>query len=400
MRSVNSIIYRYLTNADFFNINKPRLSEASGGGQSYIDFPVNDISVAKWRDFFKGAAGVKETQAAKGPAWNFPVFSVGVSGTNEQDLKIYQRRTSTVSVAAQKIHSQQSNRVKAWHPTFGFPAPTDPIDRHQLPTGLVVYLVRTAENDIWAGWFVRNSTSFPGSTDANVLKYLADMYSANRGEGDAGILFCTNNQITLDANNPNVTFIAGGSLTGTVKASSNKPKFSKKSITKKKVAKKKTTKNVFKQPVRTEEQINESLFSEDSDYANSEDQAVIERVSIIKKRNQRAVHDLKELYEFKCQVSDTKYLFKKKNGVFYTEAHHLIPLGEGGSDSPLNMVVLSPLIHRMFHYADVGNLDLSKIKPNPDGSASLVVAINGKGYTITYKKSHYERIKKYEESNS
>lgn len=393
MRSINSIIYRYLTNADFFNINKPRLTEGGGGGQSYIDFPISDVSVLQWRDFFRGVPGSVETTASNRPVWNFPICSVGVSSTSEQKLKIYQRRAASVSVTAQKIYSHRSNRVAAWHPTYGFPFPSNPADRHQLPTGLAVYLVRANEDDIWAGWFLRGNKKHPGGTDPKVLHYLDEMFSATRNEGDAGILYCLGNRIRLNTSNPIITFVPGGSLSSAETASTIKPAVSKKKTSKKKVTKKKVAaKKAYKQSTRTEEQITISLFSEDSDYENCGDEAVIKIVTIVRKRNQKAVNDLKDLYEHKCQVTGTKYLFKKKNGVNYTEAHHLIPLGEGGADNPLNMVVLSPFIHRMFHYAKVSKLDLSKIKTNPDGSASLRIVINSKDFLISWKKTHYQKI--------
>jgi len=43
MKKVKSIVFRYITAADFFNINKPSGTEIGGGGQSYIDFPTDSI---------------------------------------------------------------------------------------------------------------------------------------------------------------------------------------------------------------------------------------------------------------------------------------------------------------------------------------------------------------------
>ncbi|MCY4491830.1 MAG: hypothetical protein OXC46_10310, partial [Thaumarchaeota archaeon] len=57
-------------------------------------------------------------------------------------------------------------------------------------------------------------------------------------------------------------------------------------------------------------------------------------------RNTKAVKKLKKLYNNKCQISGTKYTFKKKdNGEYYSEAHHLIPLGENGADNVSNIVI-------------------------------------------------------------
>jgi 5-methylcytosine-specific restriction protein A len=48
---VDSIVFRRITPADFFNINKVGGEEQGGGGQSYIDFPVANISILDWRGF-------------------------------------------------------------------------------------------------------------------------------------------------------------------------------------------------------------------------------------------------------------------------------------------------------------------------------------------------------------
>ena len=37
MRVVRAIVFRYLTDADFFNMYKPTGTEIGGGGQLYID---------------------------------------------------------------------------------------------------------------------------------------------------------------------------------------------------------------------------------------------------------------------------------------------------------------------------------------------------------------------------
>ena len=81
--------------------------------------------------------------------------------------------------------------------------------------------------------------------------------------------------------------------------------------------------------------------------------------------------------------------FKKKNGELYSEVHHLIPLGESGSDSYANAIVISPLIHRMLHYADVSVIDLNNIVDN-----KLRITINGDEYEITWLPQHLETVQK------
>ena len=106
-------------------------------------------------------------------------------------------------------------------------------------------------------------------------------------------------------------------------------------------------------------------------------------------RNASAVTKLKALYGNKCQVSGEKYAFKKTNGQYYSEAHHLIHLGKGGADSEYNIVILSPLIHRMMHYADVDKFTLKDI-----GNNQLPIRINGVQYTIKWHPDHAKTVKK------
>ena len=399
---LSAIVFRYLTDADFFNINKPIGTEAGGGGQSYIDFPTSDITIDQWKHFFDGTKGLTQSHGTVGPIWFFPIYSIGVSKEPLQQLKIYQRRPASVSIASQKIYSQRTNRVRGWHPTFGFPTPNDPSDRHHLPVGLAVYLVKTTGGEVWAGWFIRGNTQLLPSNDQAVLSYLSTMFAHNRQEGDAGILYCANDALTLNQSDPRAALCSSTGLNPTMVASTELVNQESTTSTPPKAAQKNTMptpskKKSFAQIKRSEDELIDSLFSEDSDYSASGDEITITTNTRVRKRNQRAIADLKELYEHACQISGTTYLFRKKDGAYYTEAHHLVPLGEGGADSPLNIVILSPLIHRMLHYADVKNLDLSKIKANPDGSASLDIVINKKEYTISWKQKHYEMIMKFQQ---
>jgi 5-methylcytosine-specific restriction protein A len=103
----------------------------------------------------------------------------------------------------------------------------------------------------------------------------------------------------------------------------------------------------------------------------------------VMRRNSRIVPKLKDLYKGKCQISGTKYAFRKKNGAYYVEAHHLLPLGLGGADSPRNIIVVSPLIHRMLHHAKVSKFDLQRIENN-----ILPIYINDRRYTIKWHPEH------------
>ena len=280
--------------------------------------------------------------------------------------------------------------------------PSNPSDRHQLPIGLGIYLVKTIDGEIWAGWFRRGNAQLIPSNEHAVTNYLAAMFAQNRQQGDAGILNLANDALNLNASDPSAAFCGSTGLKPKMVASSQlviqqgTTGSPSKAVNKQSKKKPIHSKNKsFGQIKRSEDEIIDSLFSEDSDYSDSADNIIVETNTRLRRRNQKAIADLKDLYNHKCQISSKKYLFKKKGGEYYTEAHHLVPLGEGGADSPLNVVVLSPLIHRMLHYADVDRIDLSKIKPNPDGTGSLSIHVNGKKHKITWKAKHYQMIMKY-----
>lgn len=112
-----------------------------------------------------------------------------------------------------------------------------------------------------------------------------------------------------------------------------------------------------------------------------------ERILKFRQRNKSIVNNLKELYKGKCQITGTQFTFKKKNGELYSEVHHLIPLGENGSDSYANAIVVSPLVHRMLHFADISEIDLSKIQNN-----KLPISINGQPYEITWHPEHLSTV--------
>lgn len=183
MPPVQAIVFRYLTNADFFNMYKPHGAEERGGGQTYIDFPTKNISVPQWRAFFDGVPGVVLRQRTQGPAWTVPVNSIGPVA-HRQDVLFYRRRPQSVSIASQTLNRPSSNRVGAWSPARGFPVPADPDDRQQCPRGLAIFLVRTADNEIWAGWFL-NDGQAPSPASPDVLAQLRGMLSVQQGAGIA-----------------------------------------------------------------------------------------------------------------------------------------------------------------------------------------------------------------------
>ncbi|EAW38405.1 winged helix-turn-helix domain-containing protein [Lyngbya sp. PCC 8106] len=80
------------------------------------------------------------------------------------------------------------------------------------------------------------------------------------------------------------------------------------------------------------------------------------------KRYQKITDQLKTKYKGCCQIKDCGFTFIQKNGDNYAEAHHLVPLSEGGSQDASNVVILCPNHHRMFHYAVVSIGKLAREK--------------------------------------
>ncbi len=199
MRPLSSIIYRYLTNADFFNMYKPRGSEARGGGQTYVDFPTQDVPLAQWEAFFAGVPGVIREERTQGAAWTVPINNVGLTGGRQMVL-IYRRRPQSVSVARQTLDRPQTNRVEAWHPRRGFPEPADPSDRQQCPAGLAVFFARSVDNTLWAGWFLNaDGTRLPAHAAVRgELGRLLTVPTNNRHR--AGIINLAPTTVWLDEN--------------------------------------------------------------------------------------------------------------------------------------------------------------------------------------------------------
>ena len=89
---------------------------------------------------------------------------------------------------------------------------------------------------------------------------------------------------------------------------------------------------------------------------------------------------VKEHFEDECQICKAQgithnYSFIKENGRQYSEAHHVIPLSQNGSDLTDNIMCLCANHHRQMHYGDVKvnfdhynfyvTLDGERLKPIP-----------------------------------
>ena len=368
MPTASKIIFRKITGADFFNIYKAPGAEVGGGGQSYIDVDTSGVPVSAWESFFSPVK--PELKAQDFPAWDIDVHSIGLG--KSQKVTIAQRRETSVSIRAQKLGSSRSNRIYAWHPVLaGFPSPTNPPNSSNDPTvaplihGLVVYLIRDTQGVIWAGWFKRSSPVANWFVDKRLLRMFSD--------GD-GIIEIPEG-IGFDETDLEWPF---GRVAVVTPTESPEKKLSDAA---KPVA--------VGTPVQalSEEEIANALFNDDQLLDLPAAQKVI--LQKIRVRNSAAVKLLKELYGGKCQITGDEFIFIKSDGKPYTEAHHLIPLGSGGADSPLNLVIVSALAHKMLHYANVSPIDLNKIKDN-----KLEILINQKKYTITWHQKHAEMIAK------
>ena len=358
MEKVKSIIFRKLTDADFFHINKPPSAEKGGGGQSYIDIPVSAVSPKQWRNFFKGLSSGK---TSCGPKWDSKIYSLGVN--KSQIVTIGQRRKATFSIRSQKLLSRKSNRVYAWHPKFTkFPIPIDPSKREHI-YNLVIYLVLLENGEYWAGWF---QTSKP-EQDWPINDALNEMFLGEAG--GAGIIENAKG-ISFDVNDPEWPFRieTPAELVPVIK---------KRRVVSKLVA--------FRE--KTEDEIIKELLDEDESVDVDTVPAQKEVIRKIRVRNHKVIRLLKELYKGKCQLTGSNLTFKKRDGTLYSEIHHLIPIGEKGSDSIFNLVVVSPLIHRMLHYANVSPIDLTKIKDN-----KTTITINKVEYTIRWHPDHAKII--------
>ena len=339
MRFVESIVFRELTNAEFFNINKPRGTERRGGGQSYIDFPLSAITIENWKSFFKSIASINEPS---GPKWTFTINSLGTTKGN-QEVTISQRRPSSVSIRSQKLASSQSNRIYAWRPDLtGFPEPPEP-QKHSHIHNLHVYITKLDNDEYWAGWFhiEEPEQNWP------INEMLNRMFVESTG------YLQFDNNVAFEPTDDTWPF----------RIVQDKGDFAS------------TTKNKIIQE--------DAFFDEDEILPQNALPKTKELIRKVRIRNSKAVKKLKILYNNQCQISGSKYTFKKTNGDYYSEGHHLVPLGEGGADSVYNMVILSPLIHRMMHYAKVEDFDLRNIKNN-----KLSIIINNTTYTITWHPDH------------
>ena len=351
-KRVDSIVYRRLTHNDFDKINQQGSAYqgqgggGGGGGQGYIDFPTRNISINQWRQFLGNPTSFG---AQNRPKWSITMNSLGL--TDSQNILISNRRDASVSITSQKLpeNSAGGNRVLSWHPNNSFP-----INYNPNADDLVVYIIKAEDNTFWAGWFLENK--------APKNWILNDELHTLFEEESAGIIIPTIKTLfNTEIKKWPFYFDA----------------------------------QIIKNQIKSDEDIEEDLLNQDTSPKLAEvdaegvDPEVKERIFKIRKRNNKIVKELKKLYRGKCQITGEAMTFKKKNGEFYSEVHHLIPLGESGSDSYANAIVISPLIHRMLHYAEVSEINLNNIRDN-----KLKIKINDVDYVITWLPQHLETVQK------
>jgi 5-methylcytosine-specific restriction protein A len=357
------IIFRYLTHADFFNINKPPGSEELGGGQSYIDFSTQRVEKGDWAGLLAGVKGVTERSERNGPRWEFPVFSIG-SPSSAQTATVFQRRPTTIVIARQKLDTRDSNRIVAWSPAKGFPIPADRNSRRECPDALVVFFARI-RGRVWAGWFINQSQADQPKLCSEIQKIIGKAIMPVPGLADRQREGCLKSNSLILRLGEFLDHAGAGVFAGEAEPAD-------------------------KQAFVYQESTHNSLIRAQQQLEEDVDDSVTPSYSLvaIRKRNLKAVQNLKNLYGNCCQLTGTKYVFPKKDGQGYTEVHHLIPLGQGGADSPSNMVVLSAQMHRMMHYADVSAIDLTKMKKTTDGGWTLEIKINGQDFTMRWNPAH------------
>jgi len=221
---------------------------------------------------------------------------------------------------------------------------------------LAVYLARTYEGEVWAGWFRVSGNRSGPARDAGAQNLLDSMLAAP-AEGATGIVTVRDGTLFLDESDRNRPFTSNYAA------------------------------------LRTREQLPlERDFDEDELDLQAEPGPSRVYWRRVRARNRAAVRSLKRLYGQKCQLTGDKYVFPKADGEGYTEAHHLVALGFGGADRAENIVIVSAHVHRMLHHARVAPIDLDQIRRDENGWGSLNITINGTHYRIRWHPRHAEVV--------
>lgn len=171
---IQSIWFRQLTNADFFNIEKTPGTTHGGGGMTYIDLPKTATEA-----LFRFCN--MQPPKASGP---FPpielkgVMAIGSPSTSST-LNMSQNRKGEprYRIENQNRYMPGSQRHPAWTAAFGFPQALTSLHSAEdakpyLTEGLRVFVVRTLDNRYFAG-FVTGKT-LPAGWPPQVAPLFAD----------------------------------------------------------------------------------------------------------------------------------------------------------------------------------------------------------------------------------
>lgn len=91
--------------------------------------------------------------------------------------------------------------------------------------------------------------------------------------------------------------------------------------------------------------------------------AQYERSSTVYARDAEIVAAVERRAEGTCELCGRDAPFRRPDGSPYLEVHHVVPLGEGGSDTVLNAVAICPNCHRACHYGeDAASLRIQLLK--------------------------------------
>lgn len=151
---VESIWFKRVTNADFFNIEKAPGTTQGGGGMTYFDIPKTARDA-----LFRFLGFEVPPPTGPFPAIHLPdVRAIGAPDRAAQ-LSMSKNRDNDprYRIENQNRHMPGSQRHPAWTPELGFPQATSPVTDAAsaepfLRNGLRIFLVRTTNDKIYAGF--------------------------------------------------------------------------------------------------------------------------------------------------------------------------------------------------------------------------------------------------------